>query len=121
MSISLAQNASPDAEDAKIAAGENVYNTYCQLCHGDRLVRTLGPTPATPVTGETLNGSRSPPGRSKTAIADFDDSDFQFATQLGSISIRGPSNMIPVLGTKASAGLCDASGKCSRHTRVKPR
>jgi mono/diheme cytochrome c family protein len=40
MPISLAQNASPAAEDAKIAAGENVYNTYCQVCHGDRLVST---------------------------------------------------------------------------------
>ena len=40
MPISLAQNASPAAEDARIAAGENVYNTYCQVCHGDRLVST---------------------------------------------------------------------------------
>jgi mono/diheme cytochrome c family protein len=25
---------------AKIAAGETVYNTYCQVCHGDALVST---------------------------------------------------------------------------------
>jgi mono/diheme cytochrome c family protein len=25
---------------AKIAAGENVYNTYCAVCHGDNLVST---------------------------------------------------------------------------------
>jgi mono/diheme cytochrome c family protein len=27
-------------DEAKIAAGETVYNTYCQVCHGDRLVST---------------------------------------------------------------------------------
>ena len=33
-----AQNAAPDK--AKIEAGENVYNTYCAVCHGDNLVST---------------------------------------------------------------------------------
>jgi mono/diheme cytochrome c family protein len=27
-------------DTAKVEAGENVYNTYCQVCHGDRLVST---------------------------------------------------------------------------------
>jgi mono/diheme cytochrome c family protein len=27
-------------DDAKIAVGENVYNTYCATCHGDNLVNT---------------------------------------------------------------------------------
>ncbi|MFL6797249.1 MAG: c-type cytochrome [Xanthobacteraceae bacterium] len=31
----------PGVQDkAKIAAGEEVYNTYCAVCHGDRLVST---------------------------------------------------------------------------------
>jgi mono/diheme cytochrome c family protein len=28
------------SEKAKIEAGENVYNNYCQNCHGDRLANT---------------------------------------------------------------------------------
>ena len=36
----LAQDtSSPDAQ-AKIEAGENVYNNNCQNCHGDQLVNT---------------------------------------------------------------------------------
>ena len=35
----LAQDASM-ADKAKVAAGETVYNTYCQVCHGDALVST---------------------------------------------------------------------------------
>jgi mono/diheme cytochrome c family protein len=35
----LAQDAAA-ADTAKVEAGENVYNTYCQVCHGDRLVST---------------------------------------------------------------------------------
>jgi mono/diheme cytochrome c family protein len=35
----LAQNNSPETE-AKIEAGENVYNNNCQNCHGDQLVNT---------------------------------------------------------------------------------
>ena len=27
-------------DTAKVEAGENVYNTHCQVCHGDRLVST---------------------------------------------------------------------------------
>src|SRR5262245_50377966 len=34
-----AQDAAPQ-DKAKIAAGETVYNTYCQVCHGDALVST---------------------------------------------------------------------------------
>lgn len=34
----LAATAADD--DAKIAAGETVYNTYCATCHGDDLVNT---------------------------------------------------------------------------------
>jgi mono/diheme cytochrome c family protein len=33
-----AQDAMPDK--AKLEAGETVYNTYCAVCHGDRLVST---------------------------------------------------------------------------------
>jgi mono/diheme cytochrome c family protein len=33
-----AQDAAPDK--AKAAAGENVYNTNCAICHGDDLVNT---------------------------------------------------------------------------------
>jgi mono/diheme cytochrome c family protein len=36
--IATAQDAAPDK--AKIEAGENVYNNYCQTCHGDRLVNS---------------------------------------------------------------------------------
>ena len=35
----LAQGAAA-VDTAKVEAGENVYNTYCQVCHGDRLVST---------------------------------------------------------------------------------
>jgi mono/diheme cytochrome c family protein len=28
------------AGNAKVEAGETVYNTYCAVCHGDRLVST---------------------------------------------------------------------------------
>jgi mono/diheme cytochrome c family protein len=34
----LAQDGEPDK--AKAAAGENVYNTNCAICHGDELVNT---------------------------------------------------------------------------------
>ncbi len=34
------QDAAPASEKAKIEAGENVYNNYCQNCHGDRLANT---------------------------------------------------------------------------------
>src|SRR5271155_511433 len=34
----LAQDAAPDK--AKVAAGENVYNTNCAICHGDDLVNS---------------------------------------------------------------------------------
>jgi mono/diheme cytochrome c family protein len=37
-SIARAQDAAVD--QAKIEAGESVYNTYCQTCHGDRLVNS---------------------------------------------------------------------------------
>jgi len=39
--LSLASTASAavaEDDDAKIAAGEQVYNTYCATCHGDDLV-----------------------------------------------------------------------------------
>ena len=29
-----------EADEAKVKAGERVYNTYCQVCHGDALVST---------------------------------------------------------------------------------
>ena len=35
----LAQDAAA-VDKAKVEAGENVYSTYCQVCHGDRLVST---------------------------------------------------------------------------------
>jgi mono/diheme cytochrome c family protein len=35
-----AQDSSAAADKTKIEAGENVYNTYCQVCHGDGLVNT---------------------------------------------------------------------------------
>ena len=35
-----AQDAASPQDKAKIAAGETVYNTYCQVCHGDALVST---------------------------------------------------------------------------------
>jgi mono/diheme cytochrome c family protein len=40
--VSAQEAAAPDkGQDlAKIAAGENVYNTYCAVCHGDGLVST---------------------------------------------------------------------------------
>ena len=37
-SKALADDAAPDQD--KIAAGENVYNTRCAVCHGDELVNT---------------------------------------------------------------------------------
>jgi mono/diheme cytochrome c family protein len=36
----FAQDGGTAEEKAKIAAGETVYNTYCQVCHGDALVST---------------------------------------------------------------------------------
>jgi len=36
--IAHAQDGEPDK--AKVAAGENVYNTNCAICHGDDLVNT---------------------------------------------------------------------------------
>ena len=33
-----AQDAASAQDKAKIEAGESVYNNYCQVCHGDRLV-----------------------------------------------------------------------------------
>jgi len=35
-----AQDTAAPQDKAKIAAGETVYNTYCQVCHGDALVST---------------------------------------------------------------------------------
>jgi mono/diheme cytochrome c family protein len=35
----LAQDAAA-VDTPKVEAGENVYSTYCQVCHGDRLVST---------------------------------------------------------------------------------
>jgi mono/diheme cytochrome c family protein len=37
MPAALAQGAD---DQAKAAAGENVFNTYCAVCHGDHLVNT---------------------------------------------------------------------------------
>ena len=37
-SYALAEDAAPDQD--KIAAGENVYNTRCAVCHGDDLVNS---------------------------------------------------------------------------------
>jgi mono/diheme cytochrome c family protein len=34
----LAEDAAPDQD--KVAAGENVYNTRCAVCHGDELVNS---------------------------------------------------------------------------------
>jgi mono/diheme cytochrome c family protein len=34
------EDAAAPPDQAKIAAGETVYNTYCQVCHGDALVST---------------------------------------------------------------------------------
>ena len=39
MPIAFAQNSAPD-DEAKIKAGETVYNTNCATCHGDDLVNT---------------------------------------------------------------------------------
>jgi mono/diheme cytochrome c family protein len=36
----LAQEAATDQDQAKIAAGETIYNTNCAICHGDQLVNT---------------------------------------------------------------------------------
>ena len=36
--VASAQDAMPDK--AKLEAGETVYNNYCAVCHGDRLVST---------------------------------------------------------------------------------
>ncbi len=36
----FAQDAVSDQDKAKIAAGENVYNTNCAICHGDNLVNS---------------------------------------------------------------------------------
>ena len=39
--LALGAVSAAGAQDkAKIEAGETVYNTYCQVCHGDRLVST---------------------------------------------------------------------------------
>ncbi len=38
--VLLLMSAVSAQDKAKIEAGENVYNTYCQVCHGDRLVST---------------------------------------------------------------------------------
>jgi mono/diheme cytochrome c family protein len=38
MPTASAQDAASAPDKAKIEAGENVYNNYCQVCHGDRLV-----------------------------------------------------------------------------------
>ena len=35
-----AQDTGSLQEKAKVEAGETVYNNYCQVCHGDRLVST---------------------------------------------------------------------------------
>jgi len=35
-----ADDAASQQDGAKIAAGENVYNTHCAICHGDDLVNT---------------------------------------------------------------------------------
>jgi mono/diheme cytochrome c family protein len=40
MTGARADDAAPGADTAKIAAGENVYNTRCATCHGDELVNT---------------------------------------------------------------------------------
>jgi mono/diheme cytochrome c family protein len=41
LSAALCPVATVSAQDAaKIEAGENVYNTNCQICHGDQLVNT---------------------------------------------------------------------------------
>jgi mono/diheme cytochrome c family protein len=36
----LAEDAASTQDKAKVEAGENVYNMYCQVCHGDALVNT---------------------------------------------------------------------------------
>jgi mono/diheme cytochrome c family protein len=36
----FAQDAAPEQDKAKIAAGEDVYNTNCAICHGDELVNS---------------------------------------------------------------------------------
>jgi mono/diheme cytochrome c family protein len=35
-----AEDAASTQDKAKVEAGENVYNIYCQVCHGDALVST---------------------------------------------------------------------------------
>jgi mono/diheme cytochrome c family protein len=40
VTISLAAEPVVAQEKAKIAAGERVYATYCQICHGDDLIST---------------------------------------------------------------------------------
>lgn len=42
MPAAASAQGAPAADDdkAKIAAGEDVYNTYCAVCHGDNLVNT---------------------------------------------------------------------------------
>jgi mono/diheme cytochrome c family protein len=36
----LSADVAPAKDDAKIEAGETVYNTYCATCHGDGLVNS---------------------------------------------------------------------------------
>jgi mono/diheme cytochrome c family protein len=40
MPLSAGAQDAPEQDQAKIAAGETVYNTYCATCHGDDLVNT---------------------------------------------------------------------------------
>jgi cytochrome c55X len=57
------------ADDAKIAAGEQVYNTYCATCHGDDLVnggqtfdlRSLGADERPRFEHSVLNGKNQMP------------------------------------------------------------
>jgi mono/diheme cytochrome c family protein len=44
MPASFAQDAAPGDDQAKIAAGETVYNTRCATCHGDDLIHTSDTT-----------------------------------------------------------------------------
>ena len=40
MPAAAAQDGASGEDQAKVAAGETVYNTYCAVCHGDQLVNT---------------------------------------------------------------------------------
>jgi cytochrome c55X len=40
MPTASTQDTASALDKAKIEAGENVYNNYCQVCHGDGLVST---------------------------------------------------------------------------------